>query len=190
MSVVFRSAVLFFFVVTTIQAYAWKCDRLPDGSGAKKSPADGRFRIRISGNPERYAPGDIYTSKTCNLIKSYKRILIKYSLVSLAGIRSMQIPHKFSGFMLAAEKEGYDGGRDGSGNSGIFQLLGDTLAKFSEKCPNVVTHTSSIPKSDIQVLWTAPPPGSGCIVFRATVIEHRDVWYMDDGKIAVLIIKI
>lgn len=33
------------------------------------------------------------------------------------------------------------------------------------------------------MLWTAPEPGSGCVTFRATVIEHRDVWYMDDGPL-------
>lgn len=38
-----------------------------------------------------------------------------------------------------------------------------------------------LPKSRILVEWTAPPPGSGCVYFRATVIEHREVWYMDDG---------
>lgn len=32
-------------------------------------------------------------------------------------------------------------------------------------------------------MWTAPEPGSGCISFKATVIEHRDVWYMDDGPL-------
>lgn len=35
----------------------------------------------------------------------------------------------------------------------------------------------------IQVLWIAPEPGSGCAVFKATVIEHRDMWYMDDGPL-------
>lgn len=35
-----------------------------------------------------------------------------------------------------------------------------------------------------QVLWTAPQQSSGCIVFRATIIEHRDVWYMDDGPLS------
>lgn len=35
-----------------------------------------------------------------------------------------------------------------------------------------------------QVSWTAPEAGSGCVTFRATVIEHRDVWYMDDGPLS------
>lgn len=33
----------------------------------------------------------------------------------------------------------------------------------------------------MQVIWTAPETGSGCIVFRATIIENRDSWYMDEG---------
>ncbi|XP_026469227.1 spondin-1-like isoform X2 [Ctenocephalides felis] len=41
-----------------------------------------------------------------------------------------------------------------------------------------------MPKSEIQVMWTAPPAGSGCVVFRATVLEVRDVWYMDDGPLS------
>lgn len=73
--------------------------------------------------------------------------------------------------MLSVER---DDGRNE--DVGRFQLMGDTLAKFSERCKDLVTHTSAIPKTDVQVLWTAPPAGSGCVVFRATVIEHRDVW--------------
>lgn len=32
-------------------------------------------------------------------------------------------------------------------------------------------------------MWVAPPAGSGCVIFKATVIEHRDVWYSDDGAL-------
>lgn len=35
------------------------------------------------------------------------------------------------------------------------------------------------PKSEIQVNWTAPESGAGDLSFRATIIENRDVWYMD-----------
>lgn len=44
-------------------AVALRCDRTPEGSGASKSPADGRFRLRISGNPDKYVPGETYTSE-------------------------------------------------------------------------------------------------------------------------------
>lgn len=83
--------------------------------------------------------------------------------------------------MLQVEKD--DGGR--SDAIGKFQLKDDnTLATFSERCPDMITHTSAILKTDVQVLWTAPPAGSGCVVFRATVIEHRDIWYKDDGPLS------
>ncbi|XP_053683721.1 spondin-1-like [Sabethes cyaneus] len=149
---------------------AVRCDRTPEGAGASKSPADGRFRLRISGNPEKYVPGESYT-------------------ISLVGIRSMQVPHKFSGFFLAAEKElsliRPDQPINGDLHTvGTFHLLGDAQTKFSERCPNAVTQTSSIPKSEIQVNWIAPPAKSGCIAIRATVVEHRDVWYMDDGPLS------
>lgn len=66
---------------------------------------------------------------------------------------------------------------------GVFMVgHGDTLTKL--QCGNMVTHTTSSPKSEVQVLWTAPQQGGGCVVFRATVIEHRDVWYMDDGPLS------
>lgn len=35
------------------------------------------------------------------------------------------------------------------------------------------------PKIEVQVNWTAPEPGAGALSFRATIIETRDIWYMD-----------
>lgn len=40
-----------------------RCDRSPEGFSANKSPTDGRFLIKIAGNPEMYAAGETYTSK-------------------------------------------------------------------------------------------------------------------------------
>lgn len=50
--------------------------------------------------------------------------------------------------------------------AGKFHLTGDVRTKISEVCPNTVTHTSLIPKSEVQVFWTAPKSGSGCVIFR------------------------
>ena len=60
-----------------------------------------------------------------------------------------------------------------SKRTGSFQLLGDVLTRFSDHCTNTVTQTSSVGKSEIQVLWTAPPAGSGCVTFKATVVENK-----------------
>lgn len=87
---------------------------------------------------------------------------------------------------------------------GTFKLTEeDTLAKMI--CGNVVMHTSDASKTGVQVsiesfecwrnfihvnylhlqvMWTAPEAGSGCVTFRATIVEHRDVWYMDDGPLS------
>ena len=41
-----------------------KCDRIPDNQSViNKSQADGRYKLRILGDPERYIPGENYTSK-------------------------------------------------------------------------------------------------------------------------------
>lgn len=52
------------------------------------------------------------------------------------------------------------------------------------ECGNLITHTHTSPKTEIKLLWTSPERGSGCVVFRATVIEHPDVWYKDDGPLS------
>lgn len=36
----------------------------------------------------------------------------------------------------------------------------------------------------LQIQWTAPLKLKGCIAFRSTIIEHRDIWFMDDGALS------
>ncbi|XP_065568346.1 spondin-1-like isoform X2 [Artemia franciscana] len=140
---------------------ASRCNREPDGRFGQKVHGDNGFRIKVSGSPDKYVPGEVYT-------------------VTLQGWRSPNSVQRFVGFMLQVEPE--DQNFDTTPETaGTFQLFGDALTRFSDYCPNSVMHTSSIPKSEIQVLWTSPGPGSGCIKFRAMVIESRDVWYADDG---------
>lgn len=48
-----------------------KCDRIPENSTVNKSPVDGRYKLRILGDPEKYIPGENYTSKyACLLLLS------------------------------------------------------------------------------------------------------------------------
>lgn len=44
-------------------AHAVRCSRIPEGSGAKRSPSTGNFRIRFSDDSGVYKPGKQYTSK-------------------------------------------------------------------------------------------------------------------------------
>jgi hypothetical protein len=148
-----------------------------------KSKGDNRFKITISGDVDKYVPEKDYT-------------------VSLKGERILHTPQKFTGFMLVVEPssdflpswvdEYQRGMMDpvsdySTRNVGVFTLFGYTETTFSDRCPNAIVQTSSIPKSEIQVLWKAPPKGSGCVVFRATVVENRDTWYMDDGQLSHLL---
>jgi hypothetical protein len=86
--------------------------------------------------------------------------------VTLQGWRSQYAVQKFAGFLLTADPA--DSKIDTSPETaGHFQLFGDAFTRFSDLCPNAITQTSSTPKTEVQVLWTAPGPGSGCILFRS-----------------------
>jgi hypothetical protein len=49
--------------VDSVSGFGMRCDRTPEGTTSSKSPADGRFRLRIAGNPEHYTPGETYNSE-------------------------------------------------------------------------------------------------------------------------------
>lgn len=138
---------------------ALACNRVPVGTTAAKSPADHRYVITIGGNPENFEPGEKYN-------------------VSLTAVQG----YTFIGFMLAVEAENSNDNMPGDLKQlGHFEIVDFSETKFSDKCNNVVMQTNMLPKSRIDVIWTAPPAGTGCILIRATVVEHREVWYMDDG---------
>ena len=84
--------------------------------------------------------------------------------MSVEGRREGDTRLKFMGFTLTAEPGDEVSIRKGT--VGHFTLYGDALAKFDEKCANTLTHASHLPVSEVQVLWQAPPEGSGCVVFR------------------------
>lgn len=41
-----------------------KCDRVPEGTVAPRSPPDGRFRLRITNDPQYYIKGETYNSNS------------------------------------------------------------------------------------------------------------------------------
>lgn len=51
-------------------------------------------------------------------------------------------------------------------NVGSFQLYGDNLSQFKEDCVNTIHEVNSLPKTEVFFMWSAPPPGSGCVTFR------------------------
>lgn len=141
-----------------------RCNRVPEGISSEKVPGDNGYTIRISGKPDKYVPEEEYT-------------------ITLRGAkRSSGGRNTFTKFMLVVEPSEIRNGI-GISNPGTFQLVGDARTKFSDQCRNAVVHTSEVIKDEVRVFWTAPPVDSGCVVFKVTILEHRDIWYMDDGAL-------
>lgn len=57
--------------------------------------------------------------------------------------------------------------------AGSFQLFGDSLSKFNEDCINTVSESNDLPKTEIFLMWTAPPAGAGCVTFRFVVFRGQ-----------------
>ncbi|XP_064488880.1 spondin-1-like isoform X2 [Ornithodoros turicata] len=144
--------------------FVGQCNRVPNWVMTERSPGYNNFSIVISGNPKKYVPGEAYT------------VSIRGRKEALGGATSQ----KFIGFTLVVEPDEQNRITQDVGN---FQLFGDALSKFSEDCPHAVMQTSLVHKAEVSVLWVAPPPASGCVIFKATVVENRDAWYMDEGEL-------
>ncbi|XP_062133083.1 spondin-1 [Drosophila sulfurigaster albostrigata] len=133
------------------------CTRRPANTATPKSPVDENYVISITGNPETYILGQEYN-------------------VSLNAFNG----HRYISFILALENE--NGDFSYMADLGRFELSDKIETRFSPNCINMVENTNTNPKTHMHLTWTAPSePGSGCILIRATVLQHRDVWHMDDG---------
>lgn len=84
--------------------------------------------------------------------------------MSVEGRRDGDVATTFIGFVLTAEPE--EDGLSRSRPVGRFTLYPDALAKFDERCANTVTHANLLPSAEVYINWTAPPEGSGCVIFR------------------------
>jgi len=156
-------------LVLTDPGYASKCvNRAPNGT-QEKVPGDNGFHLEISGGVSTYEASTTYSIKLTSRLDSDR-----------------DTRKKFSNFILICENADFRFQSNPS-SAGNFQLLGDVLTRYSDHCTNTITETSSIPKSEIQVLWTAPPPGQGCINFKAMVVENSSVWAMDNGGLTLTV---
>ncbi|XP_030375549.1 spondin-1 [Scaptodrosophila lebanonensis] len=135
------------------------CNRIPVHASGERSSVDDNFKILIDGNPTTYIPDH------------------KYNV-------SLSCPHnlKFISFTLVVEIEDDVLHESDLDRTGHFELFNDADTKFSLGCDNMVENTNSNPKNRIQVSWVAPKlTESGCVLIKAAVLQHRDVWFIDDG---------
>ncbi|XP_061399989.1 spondin-1 [Musca vetustissima] len=133
------------------------CYRIPQGATGDRSPVDENYQILIDGNPSTYLPGREY-----NL-----------SLSCPEGL-------KFLTFTLLVESEN-PAHNSRSELLGKFEII-NPETKFSNLCENMIESSNSNMKQRITVTWIAPDdPESGCVLFKAAVLQHRTVWFIDDG---------
>lgn len=139
------------------------CARVPTSTAATRTAGDNGFAVKILGDTpvEYYEPGKTYT----------------------ISVNSSYPNQAFLDFMLVAVPRG---ARDEKRTLGSWKLVSGParLIKTDDHCEHILTsavfHTS-FKKPGVSTQWVAPAAGSGCVEFRATVLEHADIWYKDDG---------
>lgn len=97
--------------------------------------------------------------------KIFENVNVNYILVAIMGSRTFDKIQHFSRFTLNIESMN-EVGNISPQKVGMFQIFDDNLSKFNEDCVNTISETSTLPKTEVAFLWTAPPAGSGCVTFR------------------------
>ncbi|XP_035507953.1 spondin-1a [Morone saxatilis] len=134
------------------------CSRILRAQSNRKE-VNTEFRLRVEGDPESYQPGSTY----------------RVTLIASS-------PSYFRGFTLIALKEGTEGDRD-EDYIGNFQIIDEEETQFMTNCPPAVTESTPRRRTSIQVFWTAPPSGSGCLLLKASIVQKRIIYFQDEGSL-------
>ncbi|XP_071503692.1 spondin-1-like [Diadema antillarum] len=134
------------------------CDPVMISGVSKRSGSNG-YRIRIDGQPSYYTPGGQY------------RVYLQSTP-----------PVSFKDFFLVASRE--DAPSEAAGDLGITDRR---TTQYSRTCSHAVTHSGRVTKSSVLVTWTAPPAGTGCVNFRAGVVQKKTVWFAEDDELTLQI---
>uniref|UniRef100_A0AAY4BDW6 Spondin-1 n=1 Tax=Denticeps clupeoides TaxID=299321 RepID=A0AAY4BDW6_9TELE len=134
------------------------CSRILRAQGTKREGYQ-EFRLRVEGDPENYQPSSTYR---VTLIASH--------------------PAYFRGFTVIALKEGKDGDKD-EDYAGNFQIIDEEDTQFMTNCPPAVTESTPRRRTRIQVFWTAPPSGSGCVILKASIVQKKIIYFQDEGSL-------
>ncbi|XP_078106430.1 spondin-1a isoform X2 [Sander vitreus] len=134
------------------------CSRILRAQSNRKE-GNSEFRLRVEGDPESYQPGSTY----------------RVTLIASS-------PSYFRGFTLIALKEGAEGDRE-EDYIGNFQIIDEEETQFMTNCPPAVTESTPRRRTSIQVFWTAPPSGSGCVSIKASIVQKRIINFQDEGSL-------
>uniref|UniRef100_A0A669CNU6 Spondin-1 n=1 Tax=Oreochromis niloticus TaxID=8128 RepID=A0A669CNU6_ORENI len=132
------------------------CSRVLRAQSNRKE-GNSEFRLRVEGDPESYQPGSTYRVTVTAASPSY-----------------------FRGFTLIALKDGAEGDKD-EDYAGNFQIIDEEETQFMTNCPPAVTESTPRRRTSIQVFWTAPPSGSGCVFLKASIVQKRIIYFQDEG---------
>lgn len=55
----------------------------------------------------------------------------------------------------------------------LHQIIDEEDTQFMTNCPPAVTESTPRRRTSIQVYWTAPPGGSGCISLKYVAADNR-----------------
>ncbi|XP_029698089.1 spondin-1-like isoform X4 [Takifugu rubripes] len=119
------------------------------------------FRLRMEGDPETYRPGS-----------TYRVVLMATS------------PAYFRGFTLIALKEGREGTVEDD-YAGQFQIIDEGETQFMTDCPPAVTESTPRRRTRIQVFWTAPAVGAGCVTLKASIFQKKIIYFQDEGSLTI-----
>nr|XP_020652871.1 spondin-1 [Pogona vitticeps] len=134
------------------------CSRILRAQGTRREGYN-EFSLRVEGEPDFYKPGNSY------------RVTL-----------SAATPAYFRGFTLIALKEGKEGDRE-EDHAGTFQIIDEEETQFMSNCPVAVTESTPRRRTRIQVFWTAPSSGTGCVILKASIVQKRIIYFQDEGSL-------
>lgn len=134
------------------------CSRILRAQGTRREGYN-EFSLRVEGDPEFYKPGNSY------------RVTL-----------SAATPAYFRGFTLIALKEGKEGDKE-EDHAGTFQIIDEEETQFMSNCPVAVTESTPRRRTRIQVFWTAPSLGTGCVILKASIVQKRIIYFQDEGSL-------
>ncbi|KAI4495497.1 hypothetical protein M0802_008711 [Mischocyttarus mexicanus] len=146
-------------LIVTHTSFSTRCNRMIDGTTRPRSPAEDKYSFFMT---------------------LYNRTDVVYAYMPDTKYTG-PIPRKFTRFLISSEIES----ESEIVEIGTFDIMDDSISKFSDQCANAVIEVSKVPKERVSVAWTSPAEGSGCILIRATILETPDTWYMDDSNLVL-----
>ncbi|XP_075879669.1 spondin-1a [Nelusetta ayraudi] len=126
---------------------------------SNRTETNSEFRLRVEGDPDSYQPGSTYRVTLTAAGASY-----------------------FRGFILTAMREGTEGDRDDD-YVGNYRIIDEEETQFMTNCPHAVMESTPRRRTNIQVYWTAPPSGSGCVLLKASIVQKRIIYFQDEGPL-------